>query len=87
MGFLSITSEAERIAQKIVLCNPIHFTVSVFINDDKTVLHHDFKNWLESIAPFNPSSQIYHHNLTAVDIADAHLKRQIIGSDLVVTFT
>jgi len=70
-----------------MLCNAMHITASVFINDDEPGLHHDYKKWLEALAPFNPSAQIYHHNRTGEDNADAHMKRQIMGREVVVAIT
>lgn len=93
MAFINITPEVERVVKKsgikegIVLCNAMHITASVFINDDEAGLHHDYKKWLETIAPFNPSSEIYHHNRTGEDNADAHIKRQIMGREVVVAIT
>ena len=60
---------------------------SVFINDDERGLHHDFGRWLEQLAPFNPDPDHYHHNRTGEDNADAHLKRQIMGREVVVAIT
>jgi len=93
MGFLNITSQIEDIVKKsgikegLMLCNAMHITASVFINDDEPGLHHDYKKWLEPLAPFNPSAQIYHHNRTGEDNADAHMKRQIMGREVVVAIT
>ena len=93
MGFLNITSQVEDIVKKsgvkegLMLCNAMHITASVFINDDEPGLHHDYEKWLEALAPFNPSAQIYHHNRTGEDNADAHMKRQIMGREVVVAIT
>ena len=93
MAFLNITSQVEDIVKKsgvkegLMLCNAMHITASVFINDDEPGLHHDYKKWLEALAPFNPSAQIYHHNRTGEDNADAHMKRQIMGREVVVAIT
>ena len=65
----------------------MHITASVFINDDERGLHHDFGAWLEKLAPFNPDPNHYHHNRTREDNADAHLKRQITGREVVVAVT
>ena len=65
----------------------MHITASVFINDDETGLHSDYKKWLEQLAPFDASPQRYSHNLTGEDNADAHLKRQIMGREVVVAIT
>ena len=65
----------------------MHITASVFINDDEAGLHHDFGKWLEKLAPFNPDPNFYHHNRTGEDNADAHLKRQVMGREVVVAIT
>ncbi len=93
MAFLNITPTIEEIVQKsgvkegLVLCNAMHITASVFINDDETGLHEDYKKWLEGLAPFDASPQRYAHNRTGEDNADAHMKRQIMGRDVVVAVT
>ena len=74
------------IQEGLVLVNPMHITASVFINDDETCLHHDYEVWLERIAPHAPISQ-YEHNRTGEDNADAHIKRQIMGREVVVALT
>ena len=74
------------IQEGLVLVNPMHITASVFINDDETGLHHDYEVWLERIAPHAPISQ-YEHNRTGEDNADAHIKRQIMGREVVVAIT
>jgi len=90
-AFINITSEIEEyvresgVQEGFVLVNAMHITASVFINDDETGLHHDFDIWLEKLAPHDPVSQ-YHHNV-AEDNADAHLKRQIMGREVVVAIT
>jgi secondary thiamine-phosphate synthase enzyme len=92
-GFRNITSEvqdairASGVQEGIVLCNSMHITSSVFINDDERGLHHDFEKWLEELAPFNPSPEVYHHNRTGEDNADAHLKRTIMGREVVCAIT
>ncbi|GAB1371480.1 secondary thiamine-phosphate synthase enzyme YjbQ [Candidatus Kapaibacterium sp.] len=89
--YVNITSEVERclsdsgIKEGMVLVNAMHITASVFINDDESGLHHDFEVWLEKLAPEKPHSQ-YHHN-GFEDNADAHLKRQIMGREVVVAIT
>jgi secondary thiamine-phosphate synthase enzyme len=89
----NITDRVEEIVVKsgvregLVLCNAMHITASVFINDDEPGLHEDFKRWLEKLAPFDASSQRYEHNRTGEDNADAHLKRQIMGREVVVAIT
>ncbi len=89
--FLSITPQIEQcvresgIAQGLVLVNAMHITASVFINDNESGLHQDFERWLEQLAPEKPHSQ-YKHN-GAEDNADAHLKRTIMGREIVVAIT
>jgi len=93
MGFLNITPQVEEavrmsgVQEGLVLVNSMHITASVFINDDEKGLHHDFGVWLEQLAPFNPDPKHYHHNRTGEDNADAHLKRQIMGREVVVAIT
>lgn len=93
MGFQNITPIIEEIVQKsgvregLVLCNAMHITASVFINDDESGLHEDYKKWLEGLAPFDASPQKYAHNRTGEDNADAHMKRQIMGREVVVAIT
>lgn len=88
---LNITSEVETCLRKsgiqegLLLCNAMHITSSVFINDNESGLHHDFEIWLEKLAPEKPHSQ-YHHN-GYEDNADAHLKRTIMGREVVVAVT
>jgi secondary thiamine-phosphate synthase enzyme len=88
---MNITSEVERcvresgIAEGLVLVNAMHITASVFINDDEPGLHHDYERWLERLAPHEPVSQ-YRHNV-GEDNADAHMKRQIMGREVVVAVT
>ena len=91
-GFLNITPEVERVVREsgvtegLVLVNAMHITASVFINDDESGLHHDYEAWLERLAPHAPIAQ-YRHNQTGEDNADAHLKRQIMGREVVVAIT
>jgi secondary thiamine-phosphate synthase enzyme len=93
MDFLNITSQVEEIVRKsnvqegLVLVNAMHITASVFINDDESGLHEDYKKWLEGLAPFDPSPTRYKHNRTGEDNADAHMKRQIMGREVVVAIT
>jgi secondary thiamine-phosphate synthase enzyme len=93
MAFENITPRVEEIVQKsgvqegLVLVNAMHITASVFINDDEKGLHEDYKKWLEQLAPFNASPQVYHHNRTGEDNADAHMKRQVMGREVVVAIT
>jgi len=77
--------EESGIMEGFVLCNAMHITASVFINDDESGLHHDFEVWLEKLAPEKPYSQ-YKHN-TFEDNADAHLKRTIMGREVIVAVT
>ncbi len=93
MDFINITPQVEEavahsgVREGLVLVNAMHITASVFINDDEPGLHHDYKQWLEQLAPFDPSSERYHHNRTGEDNADAHHKRQIMGREVVVAIT
>jgi secondary thiamine-phosphate synthase enzyme len=93
MSFVNITPQVEDCLRKsgiqegLCLVNTMHITASVFINDDERGLHHDFGKWLEQLAPFNASAEHYHHNRTGEDNADAHLKRQIMGREVVVAVT
>lgn len=93
MAFLNITGQVEDAVRKsgvregLVLVNAMHITASVFINDDEKGLHHDFGEWLEKLAPFNADPNFYHHNRTGEENADAHLKRQIMGREVVVAIT
>jgi secondary thiamine-phosphate synthase enzyme len=92
MHFTNITSDIEDclaesgIKEGLVLVNAMHITASVFINDDESGLHHDYKEWLEAMAPHEPVSS-YRHNDTGEDNADAHIKRQIMGREVVVAVT
>ena len=91
-GFVNITPEVNRalkesgIKEGLVLVNAMHITASVFINDDERGLHHDYELWLEKLAPHVPVSQ-YRHNDTGEDNADAHMKRQVMGREVVVAIT
>ena len=91
-GFVNITQEVERvlkhsqIVEGLCLVNAMHITASVFINDDEPGLHHDYELWLEKLAPHAPTTA-YRHNRTGEDNTDAHLKRQIMGRELVVAIT
>jgi secondary thiamine-phosphate synthase enzyme len=93
MGFLNITPRVERIVsdsgiqEGLCLVNAMHITASVFINDDESGLHEDYKRWLEWLAPYDPSPERYHHNRTGEDNGDAHHKRQIMGREVVVAVT
>ncbi|RME19908.1 MAG: YjbQ family protein [Candidatus Zixiibacteriota bacterium] len=91
-GFVNITPEVEAAVHKsgvingLVLVNAMHITASVFINDDEPGLHSDYEKWLEQLAPHAPTTQ-YRHNDTGEDNADAHLKRQVMGREVVVAIT
>lgn len=91
-GFVNITAQVEQclaesgIQEGLVLVNAMHITASVFINDDESGLHQDYEKWLERIAPHEPVSQ-YLHNRTGEDNADAHMKRQVMGREVVVAIT
>jgi len=91
-GFVNITPQVEQavvdsgIREGIALVNAMHITASVFINDDEPGLHQDYESWLEELAPHEPVSQ-YRHNRTGEDNADAHLKRQVMGREVVVAIT
>ena len=91
-AFVNITPEVERVVAEsnvkegLVLVNAMHITASVFINDDEHGLHQDYEKWLESLAPHAPPSQ-YRHNDTGEDNADAHMKRQIMGREVMVAIT
>lgn len=93
MGFVNITHQVEEVVRRsgvkegLVLCNAMHITASVFINDNESGLHEDYKKWLEALAPFDASPQRYAHNRTGEDNADAHMKRQIMGREVVVAIT
>ena len=93
MGFVNITRDVEAelegsgIREGLCLVNAMHITASVFINDDESGLHRDYKRWLEALAPFDPSPERYHHNRTGEDNADAHHKRQIMGREVVIAVT
>ena len=92
-GFVRITDRVEEavaesgVAEGLCLVNAMHITASVFINDDESGLHADYRRWLEELAPFDPSPERYHHNRTGEDNADAHHKRQIMGREVVVAIT
>jgi len=93
MGFENITSKVVAAVRKsgvqegLVLVNAMHITASVFINDNESGLHQDYQKWLEALAPFDPSPTRYAHNRTGEDNADAHMKRQIMGREVVVAIT
>ena len=91
-GFVNITPQVEEclresgIQEGLCLVNAMHITASVFINDDESGLHHDYEKWLEKLAPHEPVSQ-YRHNDTGEDNADAHMKRQVMGREVVAAVT
>ena len=93
MAFLNITPQVEAVLARsgvregLVLVNAMHITASVFINDDEPGLHEDYAQWLERLAPFDASPQRYKHNRTGEDNADAHMKRQVMGREVVVAIT
>lgn len=90
-GFINITHELEKciresnISEGLLLCNAMHITASVFINDDESGLHHDFEKWLEKLAPEKPYDQYRHNGYE--DNGDAHLKRTIMGREVLVAIT
>jgi secondary thiamine-phosphate synthase enzyme len=91
-AFVNVTPDVEAclrdsgIKEGLALVNAMHISASVFINDDERGLHHDYEVWLEKLAPHAPTSQ-YHHNRTGEDNADAHLKRQVMGREVVIAIT
>lgn len=91
-AFVNITSDIRKLVLKskvqegLCLVNAMHITASVFINDNESGLHQDYEKWLEALAPHEPIDQ-YEHNKTGEDNADAHLKRQIMGREVVVAIT
>jgi secondary thiamine-phosphate synthase enzyme len=91
-AFINITADVagavreSGVREGLVLVNAMHITASVFINDDESGLHQDYERWLERLAPHEPISQ-YQHNRTGEDNGDAHLKRQIMGREVVVAIT
>ena len=90
-GFVNITPQVEKalaesgIQNGLLLCNAMHITASVFINDDESGLHHDYEVWLEKLAPHEPVDQYRHNGYEDND--DAHLKRQVMGREVVVAVT
>ncbi len=93
MGFVNLTQQVRSalkesgIREGLCLVNAMNITSSVFINDDESGLHEDYSRWLEQLAPFDPNPQHYHHNRTGEENGDAHLKRQIMGREVVVAVT
>jgi secondary thiamine-phosphate synthase enzyme len=92
-AIISIHDEVERLVAEsgvrdgLCLVNAMHITASVFINDNESGLHADYDKWLEGLAPFDASASRYAHNRTGEDNADAHLKRQVMGREVVVAIT
>lgn len=92
MAFVNITREVEAVLREsgiqegLCLVNAMHITASVFVNDDESGLHQDYARWLEELAPHEPISR-YLHNRTGEDNGDAHLKRQVMGREVVVAIT
>jgi secondary thiamine-phosphate synthase enzyme len=90
-AFINITPQVAKVVAEsgvtegLCLVNAMHISASVFINDDESGLHQDFEKWLEELAPYSPAS--YLHNRTGEDNADAHLKRQVMGREVVVAIT
>ena len=90
--FINITPEVQEaldqsgVGEGLCLVNAMHITASVFINDDEPGLHQDYETWLEGLAPHAPTGQ-YQHNRSGEDNADAHLKRQVMGREVVVAVT
>ncbi len=93
MAFENITPHVEELVARsgiqegLCLVNAMHITASVFINDNESGLHEDYARWLEKLAPFNADPAVYRHNRTGEDNADAHLKRQVMGREVVVAVT
>jgi secondary thiamine-phosphate synthase enzyme len=93
MDFVNITRDVEAavresgVREGLCLVNSMHITSSVFINDNETGLHEDYKRWLERLAPYDPSPETYHHNRTGEDNGDAHLKREVMGREVLVAIT
>jgi secondary thiamine-phosphate synthase enzyme len=91
-GFVNITPQVDEavcesgVRERLCLINSMHITSSVFVNDDECGLHADFDRWLETLAPHEPTDS-YDHNRTGEDNADAHLKRQIMGREVVIAIT
>jgi secondary thiamine-phosphate synthase enzyme len=92
VDFINITKEVSKavkesgVEEGLCLVNAMHITASVFVNDDESGLHQDYKDWLEELAPHEPVSH-YRHNRTGENNGDAHLKRQVMGREVVVAIT
>ena len=93
MAFVNLTAQVESalaesgIREGLCLVNAMHITASVFVNDDEAGLHQDFAEWLEGLAPYDAGTERYRHNRTREDNGDAHLKRQVMGREVVVAVT
>ncbi len=91
-GYINITTQVEKalresgVQEGLALINAMHITASIFINDDESGLHQDYEKWLEHLAPHEPVSH-YAHNRTGEDNADAHLKRQVMGREVIIAIT
>jgi secondary thiamine-phosphate synthase enzyme len=92
-AYVNVTSDVQKasdesgVKEGLCLVNSMHITSSIFINDDESGLHQDFAKWLEQLAPHDPSPTAYAHHRTGEDNADAHLKRQVMGREVVVAIT
>jgi secondary thiamine-phosphate synthase enzyme len=92
-AYVNVTSDVQKaidesgVKEGLCLVNSMHITSSIFINDDESGLHQDFAKWLEKLAPHDPSPTAYAHHRTGEDNADAHLKRQVMGREVVVAIT
>ena len=92
-AYVNVTTDVQKaidesgVREGLCLVNSMHITSSIFINDDESGLHQDFAKWLEKLAPHDPSPTAYAHHRTGEDNADAHLKRQIMGREVVVAIT
>ena len=93
LGFVNLTPDVEAAVEEsgvregLCLVNAMHITASVFVNDAEPGLHEDYAAWLERLAPHDPSPRVYKHNRTGEDNGDAHLKRQVMGREVVVAIT
>jgi secondary thiamine-phosphate synthase enzyme len=92
-AYVNVTTDVQKaidesgVKEGLCLVNSMHITSSIFINDDESGLHQDFAKWLEKLAPHDPSPTAYAHHRTGEDNADAHLKRQVMGREVVVAIT
>jgi secondary thiamine-phosphate synthase enzyme len=93
VAFVNLTPQIQEavresgVREGLCLVNAMHITASVFVNDDEPGLHQDYADWLERLAPFDPGTATYRHNRTGEDNGDAHLKRQVMGREVVVAIT